>query len=51
VENVKSKKLKTENLRKAWKWWDDQGRKLKVLKTNIVTDAMSLAPSDLAELE
>jgi hypothetical protein len=51
VENVKSKKLKTVNLRKARKWWDDQGKKLKLLKTNIVTDAMSLAPSDVAQLE
>jgi hypothetical protein len=44
-------KLKTVNLRKARKWWDDQSKKLKVLKTNIVTDAMSLAPSDVVELE
>jgi hypothetical protein len=51
VENVKSKKLKTVNLRKARKWWDDQGKKLKLLKTNIVTNAMSLAPSDVAQLE
>jgi hypothetical protein len=51
VENTKSKKLKTMNLRKARKWWDDQSTKLKVVKTNIVTDAMSLGLGDIDELE
>jgi hypothetical protein len=38
VENMKSKKLKTMNLKKACKWWKEQSKKLKVLKRNIVTN-------------
>ena len=51
IEITKSKKLKTVNLRKARKWWDDQSNKLKVVKTNIVIDAMSLGPGDMDALE
>jgi hypothetical protein len=51
VENLKSKKLKTVNLRKARKWWEEQSSKLKMLKTNIITDVISLAPEDFPQLE
>ena len=51
VENLKSKKLKTVNLRKARKWWEEQSSKLKMLKTNLITDAISLAPEDFPRLE
>jgi hypothetical protein len=43
VANIKFKKLKTVNLRKARRWWNEQSNTLKILKTNIITDAMSLA--------
>jgi hypothetical protein len=51
VENLKSKKLKTVNLRKARKWWEEQSSKLKMLKTNIITDAINLVPEDLLRLD
>jgi hypothetical protein len=51
VENLKSKKLKTVNLRKARKWWEEQSSKLKMLKTNIIIDAISLAPEDFPRLD
>jgi hypothetical protein len=51
VENLKSKKLKTVNLRRARKWWKEQSCKLKMLKTNIITDAISLAPEDFPRLD
>jgi hypothetical protein len=51
VGNTKSKKLKIVNLKKARKWWEDQSNKLKVMKTNIVTNAMSLGPRDMDKLE
>ena len=51
VESIKSKKLKTMNLRKARKWWDDQSNKLKLLQTIIVTNTMNLAPKKTDELK
>lgn len=51
VENMKSKKLKTMNLMKACKWSKKQSKKFKVLKTNIVTSALSLATKEVTELE
>jgi hypothetical protein len=50
VENLKSKKLKTVNLRKARKWWEEQSSKLKMLKNNIITDAINLASEDFPQL-
>ena len=51
VENLKSKKLKTMNLRKARKWWEEQSNKLKILKTNLITDEISLALENFYRLE
>ena len=49
VENMKSKKLKIINLKKIRKWWDEKNNKLKVFKTNIITDVMSLALIEVVE--